>query len=349
MPHPFPMMFVPGGANAFPGGMDPMQVIFGLSQGGPVDPAVVQQVFGGAFQMHHQEPEPERRTGPPPTSAAVLRRLPKIKVTAYDIIANEGSECSICLGDLEPGENAVRLHCSHLYHEECITEWLKKSNECPVCRFELPTDNEEYERGRESRMAGRKLRMRRSDLEMKSAQELRHMAQYLRIDVRDCLEKVEVVQKIAASPKVHIVQAEQLDSPNSLSAGAQRFSHAQLSSMSIGEVHAVMERLGVDAQGSTDKADLVARLCNSGRILLSDDRPEPREESTPEVAKNGDNSKISTSTSGSGAGDVKGAPARPDASFSVSELRRIAQNNGVHLYGCVEKGDIVERLRAAGL
>merc|ERR1719188_87701 len=136
------------------------------------------------FQQQQQQQQPEQRSGPPPTSAATLRSLPRIKVTAYDIAANEGSECSICLGDLEVGEPALRIPCGHLFHEECVKDWLKKSNECPVCRFELPTDDAEYERGRQTRMASRKIRMRRVDLDVKSVQELKHLAHFIGVDVK---------------------------------------------------------------------------------------------------------------------------------------------------------------------
>jgi len=321
-------------------GMDPLQMLFGGSQGGPVDPAILQEIFGASMGMPMQQQEPPERRGAPPTSVAALRILPKIKVTAYDIVANEGSECSICLCDLEAGRTALRLPCSHLFHEDCVKDWLQKSNECPVCRFELPTDDAEYERGRQKRMAGRKLRMRRGDLDMKSGQELSRLAQFIGVDVKGCLEKCEIVEKIAASPRVQIVQMDVLDSagaPLSLGA-AQRFTSSQLDSMSIGEVRAVMERLGVDTAGCPDdKTELLARLCMSGRIVVSEDPP------APQVA-------VDARTAGDGSGSAAtGASGAPLPGRSVGELRRLAREHNVSLDGCLEKAEIVDRLRAAGL
>lgn len=43
------------------------------------------------------------------------------------------------------------MPCDHLFHEPCIRAWLSRSNACPLCRYELPTDNPEYNRGVEER------------------------------------------------------------------------------------------------------------------------------------------------------------------------------------------------------
>ena len=40
--------------------------------------------------------------------------------------------CSICLLAFEEGETVTDLTCRHLYHAECVSEWLLKKNECPL-------------------------------------------------------------------------------------------------------------------------------------------------------------------------------------------------------------------------
>lgn len=49
-------------------------------------------------------------------------------------------KCSICLEDYdhEGKENIVFMPCSHIYHKDCIIEWLLKSRYCPLCRYSLP-------------------------------------------------------------------------------------------------------------------------------------------------------------------------------------------------------------------
>ena len=46
----------------------------------------------------------------------------------------------ICLEELSTGLalGINCMSCSHLYHHDCIVEWLQKSHLCPLCRFEMP-------------------------------------------------------------------------------------------------------------------------------------------------------------------------------------------------------------------
>ncbi len=48
-------------------------------------------------------------------------------------------DCGICLCELEPGEQYVRLPCDHTFHDECITRWLTQYNtKCPLkCEGDL--------------------------------------------------------------------------------------------------------------------------------------------------------------------------------------------------------------------
>jgi len=323
------------------------------------DPQLLQQFFtGGGFQgfqgfqgfpmqQQQQSQQEQRKEGPPPTSASALRSLPRIKVTAYDIAANESTDCSICLDELVVGQPALRIPCGHLYHEDCVKDWLRKSNECPVCRFELPTDDAEYERGRRQRMAGRRIRMRRLDLTVKTVQELSRLANYIGVDVRGCLEKSELVEKIATSSQVQIIPSEGMEASASPSDAAPTvFTQCQLEALSIGEVQALMERLRIDTSDCIDKGDLIKRLVLSGRVLVTSDSYDRGPSGTSNAVP---------SASATAAVDTA-ASARPPnsngagislAGKSVSELRQVARTLNVSLDGCLEKREIVQRIEAA--
>lgn len=45
--------------------------------------------------------------------------------------------CSVCLGELEAGEEARQLPCGHNFHKRCIDVWLGRSCVCPMCRRQV--------------------------------------------------------------------------------------------------------------------------------------------------------------------------------------------------------------------
>lgn len=91
--------------------------------------------------------------GSPPTAKAVVEGLPWVVLTQDDI-QNKGGLCAVCKDEIATEEKAKQLPCLHYYHGECILPWLNMRNTCPVCRFELPTDDAEYEQRRGQRSAG---------------------------------------------------------------------------------------------------------------------------------------------------------------------------------------------------
>ncbi|GFZ17679.1 hypothetical protein Acr_26g0009490 [Actinidia rufa] len=49
--------------------------------------------------------------------------------------------CAICLDEFRVGSEVTRIPCSHVYHDDCIVSWLKTSNSCPLCRYEMPSSS----------------------------------------------------------------------------------------------------------------------------------------------------------------------------------------------------------------
>ncbi|KAI3666795.1 hypothetical protein L6452_41832 [Arctium lappa] len=83
------------------------------------------------------------RRGAPPAAVSFVKNL-ELVVVGED----EGLVCVICKDSVCVGSVVNRLPCLHVYHPSCIMPWLNTRNTCPLCRYELPTDDKECERRR---------------------------------------------------------------------------------------------------------------------------------------------------------------------------------------------------------
>lgn len=79
----------------------------------------------------------------PPASKDVVDSLPTVFITAEHIV--KSCSCPICQVEFKIGDEVKQLPCDHMFHHKCILPWLSKTNTCPLCRHELPTDDPEYE------------------------------------------------------------------------------------------------------------------------------------------------------------------------------------------------------------
>lgn len=95
--------------------------------------------------------KPISKYGPPPASKEVLESLPKLDVTDEFLKNRELAECSVCKEEFKKNDKVRQLPCKHVFHPDCILPWLKEHNSCPTCRFELPTDDRDYEKMKEIR------------------------------------------------------------------------------------------------------------------------------------------------------------------------------------------------------
>ncbi|PNX90015.1 E3 ubiquitin-protein ligase rnf181 [Trifolium pratense] len=62
-----------------------------------------------------------------PAAKSCIEELEMVEV-------EEVAKCVICFEDLNAG---VRLPCSHIFHANCIQDWLEVANSCPLCRFQF--------------------------------------------------------------------------------------------------------------------------------------------------------------------------------------------------------------------
>lgn len=84
------------------------------------------------------------RYGTPPASKAAVESLLDVVVTE-GLLSIDEAQCSVCMDTFQMGTVAKKMPCSHVYHKDCILPWLELHNSCPVCRYELPTDDPDYE------------------------------------------------------------------------------------------------------------------------------------------------------------------------------------------------------------
>jgi E3 ubiquitin-protein ligase RNF115/126 len=93
--------------------------------------------------------DPNRYGNPPASKKAVetLERLECTEENIKNLRKDSGCDnsCSVCKDEFEVSQNLIYLPCKHIYHDECIMPWLKERNSCPTCRFELPSEDVDYD------------------------------------------------------------------------------------------------------------------------------------------------------------------------------------------------------------
>ncbi|XVF22057.1 hypothetical protein REPUB_Repub12eG0141600 [Reevesia pubescens] len=74
---------------------------------------------------------------PVPATKESIQALQKVKLEGAST-----EDCIICMEQLSSGtdDQITSMPCSHLFHGDCIEQWLNTSHHCPLCRFAMPTD-----------------------------------------------------------------------------------------------------------------------------------------------------------------------------------------------------------------
>ncbi|KAL8814687.1 MAG: hypothetical protein Q9223_006104, partial [Gallowayella weberi] len=73
-------------------------------------------------------------TAPGPASAAAIAALPKRRIDQEMLGSDGKAECSVCMDNVELGDEVTVLPCHHWFHDECVSAWLKEHDTCPHCR-----------------------------------------------------------------------------------------------------------------------------------------------------------------------------------------------------------------------
>lgn len=149
------MQFLQSYLNGMLGDGHNVQIVFEGGNGAGSFPNIAGGNFGDYFigpgfeeliqQLAENDPN---RYGTPPAAKDAVGSLPDIEISEDLKRKDNGDQCAVCKDEFEVGTVVKQMPCTHLYHKECILPWLELHNSCPVCRYELPTDDADYENGR---------------------------------------------------------------------------------------------------------------------------------------------------------------------------------------------------------
>jgi len=215
-------------------------------------------------QQQRQQTQPEAPPPPPPAASKHFRdNLPLAQVTADDLVLDlNNKECVICFDEHIIGQTACKLPCGHIFHPECLKDWLAKQASCPICRYEVETDDSSFEYNRKKRMRERKLRYRKDELMSKSIKELREMLDLYFLGTRGCVDKRDMVERLIASGKVDIIEG----------VPTMDITREELGDMSIGDVKRLLLDFGltgsVQYRNALEKRELIQCLLDSDRVNL---------------------------------------------------------------------------------
>mmetsp|Transcript_22418 Transcript_22418/g.32688 ORF Transcript_22418/g.32688 Transcript_22418/m.32688 type:complete len:714 (+) Transcript_22418:111-2252(+) len=109
------------------------------SEGDPID------IMDGLIMQLISQTEGSHKR--PRTKESVIASLPVLSAGPSLLLNEDKNSCTICLENFITGDEVTHLPCEHYFHlrekaGECngIISWLKQSNECPLCRYQLEAE-----------------------------------------------------------------------------------------------------------------------------------------------------------------------------------------------------------------
>lgn len=82
---------------------------------------------------------PSTRVGPPESAIDSSTNYPAwgmrtLQAFRRDEGLDEVESCAICLDPFVTGDRIGDLKCQHDFHVRCLKDWLKRNNQCPLCK-----------------------------------------------------------------------------------------------------------------------------------------------------------------------------------------------------------------------
>ena len=96
----------------------PICIIFTVYAALQVIIIILQNKFGGSFFLP--------------------RKYRPAEYDYYSPHVEPGTECSICMANIEEGDETMTTPCGHSFHRECLERWMQERLICPMDRTPLP-------------------------------------------------------------------------------------------------------------------------------------------------------------------------------------------------------------------
>ena len=63
----------------------------------------------------------------------IKNKIDNISQVYYKNNKFDNFECSICFDEFKENELLKQLRCKHIFHKECLSQWLLNEKKCPIC------------------------------------------------------------------------------------------------------------------------------------------------------------------------------------------------------------------------
>ena len=63
----------------------------------------------------------------------INKKIEKMAQIYYKDNMHGNPECAICFDIFKENELLTQLKCNHVFHKECLSQWLLNNNNCPIC------------------------------------------------------------------------------------------------------------------------------------------------------------------------------------------------------------------------
>ena len=71
----------------------------------------------------------------------ILKYLPNSEIKEEKNKNKNNYKCVICLYEFKIGDKVCTLPCLHIFHIDCLRNWIIRDTSCPICKLDLSLDS----------------------------------------------------------------------------------------------------------------------------------------------------------------------------------------------------------------